>query len=756
MARLIGKSLPRIEDPPLLLGRGTYAADSAAPGMVHMRIVRSPVARGRIIHIDIADALELEGVIAVFTSKDVAHVPPIAFRQQGMESMMPYQQPILADGFVRYVGEPVAAIIATDPYIAEDAEELVWVEYDEQPPLIDAANDRGSFDDERDNVAAVIERGYGDVEAAFAEATTVFDIELRVGRHSGVPLETRGGLAVPGTDGILRVYGAAKVPHYNRSAIAKMLKLDPANLILSEGHVGGGFGVRGELYPEDVLLCFAALEVNKPVKWVEDRREHLVATNHSRDQWHRVRVGVDENGFIVAVDDEFFLDQGGYVRTHAASVPNVGMAMLAGPYVWPAFRVRCNVVLTNKTPAGTYRSPGRYEGTFVRERLMDAVADKLGLSPIELRRRNLIQPEQMPFARDVLYKGELVLDSGDYPGLLEKALEVWQLDTSKAAAVERSTRNEAIGVGLAMFVEKSGPASVETVRIELSDEAKVRVVTGVGSVGQGVETIIAQVCAEELGLELDDVVVIHGQTDLIERGMGVFGSRVTVLTGSATLMAARELKMKLLSIAAARFGKSGDSLIFEDGQILAGGSQLTSLGELVADLPDGAPLVTEGTFETHTMTHPYGIHAAEVAVDRETGAVEVRRLWIAYDVGRAINPLLIQGQLVGGAAQGIGGALYENFSYDDEAQPTATSFMDYLIPTASEMPKFDILLTEDAPSGLNPLGVKGAGEGGITAVGAAIAAAIDDALQQPMLVTELPATPEAVLQGIRSRNHVPA
>ena len=304
-----------------------------------------------------------------------------------------------------------------------------------------------------------------------------------------------------------------------------MLKLDPDKLILSEGHVGGGFGVRGELYPEDVLLCFAALELKRPVKWVEDRREHLVATNHSRDQLHQVRVGVDKNGFILAVDDEFFLDQGGYVRTHAASVPNVGMAMLAGPYVWPAFRARCNVVLTNKTPAGTYRSPGRYEGTFVRERLMDAVAAKLGLSPIEVRRRNLIQPEQMPFARNVLYKGRLVLDSGDYPGLLKKALDAWQLDAAKATALDQSTRDEAIGVGLAMFVEKSGPASVETVRVELTNEVKARVITGVGSVGQGVETIIAQVSAEELGLEIADVSVIHGQTDLIADGMGVFGSR---------------------------------------------------------------------------------------------------------------------------------------------------------------------------------------------------------------------------------------
>jgi aerobic carbon-monoxide dehydrogenase large subunit len=750
MSRLIGKPLPRIEDRPLLLGKGNYAADCAAPGMVHMRVLRSPVARGRITHIDTADALELDGVIAVFTSKDVAHVPPISFRQQGMDSMMPYRQPILAEGFVRYVGEPVAAIIATDPYVAEDAEELVWVEYEELPPLLDAATDRGSFDDVRENIAAVIDRGYGDLEAAFAEASTIVELELRVGRHSGVPLETRGGLAVLDPNGVLRLLGAAKVPHYNRSAIAKMLKLDPDKLILSEGHVGGGFGVRGELYPEDVLLCFAALELRRPVKWVEDRREHLVATNHSRDQVHRVRAAVDENGYILAVDDEFFLDQGGYVRTHAASVPNVGVAMLAGPYVWPAFRVRCNVVLTNKTPAGTYRSPGRYEGTFVRERLMDAVAAKLDLSPIEVRRRNLIKPEQMPFSREVLYKGgSLVLDSGDYPGLLKKALDAWQLDTAKAASADRSTGDEAIGVGLAMFVEKSGPASVETVRIELTDEAKARVITGAGSVGQGIETIIAQICAEELGLELDDVSVIHGQTDLIARGMGVFGSRVTVLTGSATEIAAQELKTKLLSLAAEHLGRTGD-LTLDGKQIVVDGSPLISVQELLQQLPGGAPLVAEGTFETHIMTHPYGIHAAEVAVDRETGAVDVRRLWIAYDVGRAINPLLIKGQLVGGAAQGIGGALYEDFSYDDEAQPTATSFMDYLIPTASEMPKFDILLTEDAPSRLNPLGVKGAGEGGITAVGAAIAAAIDDALQQPMLVTQLPATPERVLHGSRN------
>lgn len=748
MSRLIGKSFPRVEDHPLLLGRGRFAADIAAPGMVFMRIVRSPVAHGRIVHIDVADALQLEGVLAVFTSKDVAHIPPIAFRQQSVDSMVPYQQPILANGFVRYVGEPIAAIIATDPYIAEDAEELVWPEIDELPPLLDASTDRGAFDEERENIAAVLDRGYGDIDAAFAQANTIIDLELRVGRHSGVPLETRGGLALVDEEDILRVYGAAKVPHYNRSAIAKMLSLDPAKLVLSEGHVGGGFGVRGELYPEDVLLCFAALEIGLPVKWIEDRREHLAATNHSRDQLHRVRVAVDETGFITAVDDEFFLDQGAYVRTHAASVPNIGMAMLPGPYVWPAFRVRCNVVLTNKTPAGTYRAPGRYEGTFVRERLLDAVAAKLGLDPIEIRRRNLIPHDQMPFARPLQFKGTLTLDSGDYPGLLDKALDRWDYDKLKADAAEARSRGESVGVGLAMFVEKSAPRSVDTVRIELTNEAKVTVVTGVGSVGQGVETIIAQVCGEEIGLDISDITVVHGQTDLIARGMGVFGSRVTVMTGSATLLAARDLRAKLLSLAAERFGMAVDELRI-DGEGITGGDgrALISVRNLVAQLDGKSPLVAEATFESEAMTFPYGVHIAEVMVDAETGQVRVTRFWVAYDVGRAINPLLVEGQLVGGAAQGIGGALYEDFTYDEQGQPTATSFMDYLLPTASEMPKFEILLTEDAPSLLNPLGVKGAGEGGTNAVGAAIAAAIDDALQHPMSVTQLPATPERVLRS---------
>ena len=643
-------------------------------------------------------------------------------------------------------------MICTNERLAEDAEELVWLDIEDLAPNLDPSTDREMFDEDHGNVAASIERRYGDVEGAFRDARTVVELDLSIGRHTGVPLECRGGVAVVDEQGILHLYGAAKVPHYNRSAIARMLGWDSRRIVLSEGHVGGGFGVRGELYPEDVLLCVAADALGRPVKWIEDRREHLVATNHSRDQHHRVRAAVDETGFITAVDDEFFLDQGAYVRTHAASVPNISMAMLPGPYVWPAFRTRCQVVLTNKTPAGTYRAPGRYEGTFVRERLLDAVGAALKMSPIEIRRRNLISREDMPFSRGLeAIGGEITLDTGDYAGLMDRALGLWAYDRAKSDAAEARSRGEHVGVGVAMFVEKSAPKSVETVRIESTDSATVRVITGAGSVGQGMETILAQICGEEIGLELSDIEVVHGQTDQIERGMGVFASRVSVMTGSATHLAACEFRAKMLALAGERFNIVPEHLSVT-GELItrSDGGTLISVRDLLSSMADDVVLVAEATFDSDSMTYPYGVHMATVSVDKETGQVDVLRYCIAYDVGRAINPLLVKGQLVGAAAQGIGGALYEEFRYDESGQPLATSFMDYLLPTASEMPEFEILISEDAPTTLNPLGVKGAGEGGITAVGAAIAAAIDDALEESLMIRQLPATPERVVTAYRS------
>ena len=420
----VGRSLPRLEDRPLVTGQGRFAADISFAHQLHMRVVRSAHAHGRIVAINVDAACAMPGVVAIWTAADVAEIPPIDFRLTRIEGLEPYRQPILARDRVRYVGEPVAVVFAADPYAAEDAADAVAVEIEALPELLAADAAPGEFAAGHSTEAAIVRKGYGDVAAAFAAAHEIVALELKIGRHSGVPLETRGAIArYDAARNVLELFGAAKVPHWNRDSLARMLGLSPSSVHLHEGHTGGGFGVRGELYPEDVLACLGALRLNRPVKWIEDRREHLIAANHSRQQHYLVRAAVDQAGRLLAIDGEFFHDQGAYVRTHAATVPDLAATMMLGPYRVAAYRMVGRIRLTNKTPCGTYRAPGRYESTFVRERLMDAIAARLGIDPIEIRRRNLIAAGEMPYARPLDTLGtEMTYDSGDYAGLLDKAL----------------------------------------------------------------------------------------------------------------------------------------------------------------------------------------------------------------------------------------------------------------------------------------------------------------------------------------------
>ena len=750
----IGRSVKRVEDPPLLTGSGRFVADISLSNQLHMRVVRSPVAHGLIRDIDVSGAFSTPGVVSAWTGEDVADIPSIDFRLTRVPGLDPYRQPILATRVVRYVGEPVAVVFAEDPYAAEDGAGLVFVDIDELAPIVDVRADPGPFDHGHSTEAAVIEKATGDIDEAFGGAHAIVELELRVGRQSGIPLETRGALAhLDRMTGRLEVFGAAKVPHYNRDAIAAMLGMSRSEVILREGHVGGGFGIRGELYPEDVLVCLGARRLGRPVKWIEDRREHLMAANHSRDQVHRVRAAVDSDGWVRGVEDEFWLDQGAYVRTHAATVPDLTAALLPGPYAWPAYRVTGHIRLTNKTPAGTYRAPGRFEGTFVRERLMDVIAEGLDLDPVRIRRRNLIPPERMPFRRGVDALGtEVTYDSGDYPGLLDRTLEHMGYDQLLAELARRRAGGEIVGVGLGYFVEKSGLGPFDGVRVTVDEHGDVLVLTGAASLGQGVETVVAQICAETLGVDLGRVRVRHGQTDDLAYGMGAFASRVTVMTGSATKIASDRVRRRAVEMAAGILEASAEDLTVENGRIYAERAPegpFVTMADVAGALRPGSEstepgLGAEGWFEADHMTYPYGLHVAVVRIDGPTGRVTIERYVIAYDIGRAVNPQMVEGQIVGAAAQGVGGALLEEFVYDDLCQPLATSFMDYLLPTVQEMPPVEVLLSEDAPSTQNPLGVKGAGEGGITGAGAAIANAISDALQRRTAVTMIPMSPERV------------
>ncbi len=742
-AKFVGRSVTRLEDRPLLLGQGRFAADISFPGQWHMRVVRSAVAHGKIKSIDAKCALAQPGVHAVWTAADVADIPPIGFRLTGLTELEPYRQPVLAKDIVRYVGEPVAVIFADNAYLAEDAADLVEVEVEQRQAILHATEQPGVYEHEHSTNAGDVQKAYGDLDAAFRAAHAIVSLELSVGRHSGVPLETRGAIArYDEARDILEMHGAAKVPHWNRDEIARMLGRPRNSVQLFEGHVGGGFGIRGEIYPEDVLVCAAALKFRKPIKWIEDRREHLITANHSREQTHKISAAVDVEGHILGLEDEFFHDNGAYVRTHAATVPDLAAAMLPGPYRVPAYRAAGHIRLTNKTPCGTYRAPGRFETSFVRERLLDAIAAKVGIDKVEVRRRNLIAKSAMPYALGLDTLGtHIVYDSGDYAGLLDKALRLADWGDLQRQLRQRRASGEKVGAGLAMFVEKSGLGPFDSVRIEVAPSGTVEVITGAASLGQGIETAMAQICADALGVDYANVRVTHGQTNRIDRGMGAFASRVTVMCGEATRLAAVKLRDEALIAAAELMQARAADLAVVNGEIVRkGGGPSMPLGELARALPGG--LIAEDTFESKHMVYPYGVHIAVVRVDADTGGVTIERYWIAYDVGRAVNPMLVEGQIAGGLAQGLGGTLLEEFLYDEAGEPLSATFADYLMPTTREVPALNIFVTEDAPSPLNPLGLKGAGEGGANPVGAAIASAIDDAISVHGAVRKLPVTPQ--------------
>jgi CO/xanthine dehydrogenase Mo-binding subunit len=748
---VIGRSVPRLEDRKLLTGTGLFAGDYNCPGQLHMRVVRSPVAYGRIRTIDTAEAAAMPGVVAIWTGADVADIPPIDLRPgSALQDLEKCRQHILAQEIVRYVGEPVAAVFADDAYRAEDAAELVAPDIEEWTPLLDPMAAPGEFSPGVSTEPSVFVKGFGDVDAAFAAAAHVFEFEFAVGRHSGVPMETRGALALwNDAKDRLEFHAAAKVPHNNRIALAKLLGLELDQLHLFEGHVGGGFGIRGEIYPDEVLVNLAALRLRRPVKWIEDRMEHLVAANHSREQVHRVRAATDADGIITAIDDEFWFNQGAYARTHGATVPEVTAQMLPGPYRITAYRTKGHIRLTNVTPSGTYRAPGRYETTFVRERMVDGIAAALGVDPLDLRRRNLIGPQHMPWPLPFDVGGKpLEYDSGDYPKTLDRFLDHIGYAAIQSDCAARRAAGEAVGAAAICFVERGGDGPFDDVRVEMAADGSVEIVTGVASIGQGVETVIAQIGAETLGIDYAGITVTHGQTDRIARGQGARASRVTVMTGNATLKAARGVRSILLATASRLLQTPADSLTVADGVIgrLAGAGEGPSLP--VADAAaaylrehGGDRIAVEATHEIDRATFSFGVHFAVVAVDVATAGVAVERFAIAYDIGRAVNPMLVEGQLVGGAVQGIGGALFEEFQYDASGQPLSVTFADYLMPTAAEVPDIDCLISEDAPSTTNELGLKSGGDAGITGAGAAIAAAIGQAIGRPGAVTRLPVTP---------------
>lgn len=760
----IGSRIKRKEDPRLLRGVGKYVGDIHRVGMVHAAILRSTHAHARISKVDTSQALRLEGVIGVLTAADMPGLKTIPMRTGRIPGLERSQQFPIATTKVRYVGDPVAVVVAASRYIAEDAIELIDVAYEAVGPVTDARQSMQAgapqlHDAVPNNIAANFHVDVGDVDGAFADCDLILEEEFSTQRHGAVPLETRGLVAeFDEGRGLLTMWGPTKMTHTNWRILSDLIGLPQSCIHFIEPEVGGGFGARGEFYPEDFLIPFAAMRFRKPVCWIEDRSENLKAMNQSRQQQHRVKIGVKRDGTIMAMDAEILFDMGGYTRTHGGVPAIAASAMLRGP-----FRVknyRCNVfcVLTNKTPVGTYRSPGRYEANFVRERLLDIVAHRLNLDPADIRRRNLIRHEEMPYDLGKHPFHYMVYDTGDFPGQFERALERIGYEKLKTTCADAKKEGRAIGVGIGCFVETSGIGPWEYARVEVDNAGKVVLYSGCNSVGQGIATALSQIVADELQVSIDDVRVVHGDTAKVPYGNGSNASRSTVMAGSAAVGASRKVKDKLLRLASSALEIDAGDLFLRDGRVVARGAPERSLGfaEIAALALPGPALKSgmtpgiseEDFFATDKRPFPYGVHVAVVEVDRETGMITILDYLVTEDVGRKINPMIIEGQMAGGLAQGIGGALLEDFVYDEDGQPLATSFMDYLMPTVMEMPQAQFISTEDFPTPHNPLGVKGAGEGGITAAGAALANAVSNALG--VEVKKLPLRPDYILQLIQS------
>jgi len=735
-ASAIGSPVERVEDFRLLRGRGTYVDDLHRAGMLHAAILRSSVAHGRIRSIDVSAALAMRGVHAIITADDISQelngpIPTIPLRQEALPELQPFQQPVIAYEKVRYVGEPIVVVVADDASRAEDALEAIALDIESIPAVADRAaaakKDVFLFEATGTNCALTLSAIRGDANAAFAHAPYSRRERFQVHRHTAVPMETRGLLAQwDTTSGKLTVFGAGKVPFPNRRMLAAQMGLSVDAIEMVEGDVGGAFGVRGEFYPEDFLIPFLARRTGRPVKWIEDRREHLMATNHARDTECELEIACDRDGRILAMRGHAYTDVGAYVRTNGVTPSRNVAQVSSGPYRIPHIHIDVSLMLTNKTPVGTYRGPGRFETDFFRERLFDLAASDLGMDRVEFRRRNLIAEEEMPYALATVqpFGGETSTDSGNYRVTLERCLKEFDWN-GKAHLNGKLIDGRYHGLGIGCYIEGGASGPKESARLVLETDGTVSVYTGSSAVGQGLETVLTQIAADALGMPMTCIRgVFHGSTSGVKEGFGSYASRSTVMGGSAIVNTAKQLLERIREMAAARFDCSpGEIELVAGRQVVGPHGKSVSLAELAP-----GPLSSEGSFSSNKRTYSYGAHAAHVAVDPKTGHVEVVDYMAVEDVGRIINPHTLHGQTVGAIVQGLGGVFLEHLVYSDEAQLLTGSLADYLLPTASDFSNIRVVALEFYPSPNNPLGAKGAGEGGIIPVGGVIANAVAAAL----------------------------
>jgi aerobic carbon-monoxide dehydrogenase large subunit len=758
----IGASPRRKEDTPLLLGRGRYLDDLRRPGTAQLGVVRSLHAHARIRGVDATQTRAIPGV-TVFTAADLPEVArgiPTPFG--GTPSTRPYVQAVLASDVVRYVGEPVAVVVADDPYRLSDAMEGVAVDYDPLPPITTpeaAARGHSRVHESWPDNAAVVARGsVGDAERAISSGDVVVEEEIRHPRLTAVPIEPRGVLAYrDGESGPLVVWSSTQNPYLVRDIVSVVLGIPAEEVRVLAPDVGGGFGPKGNVYQEELLVPAVALRLGRPVKWVEERREHFVATGHDREQVHSVRIAFRRDGTIVAIDDAFQADVGAYPLEGTGLTLNT-VNHTPGPYHVPHYRSVGTSYVTNKTQNAAYRGAGRPEAVFVMERLLDIGARRLGLDPIELRRRNLVKPEEMPYRSGITYKDGVTVayDPGDFPAGLDRALEILRYRELRARQATQAATSRRIGLGVACYVQGSGIGPYEGSQVRVDPSGQVFVTIGVAAQGQGHQTTLAQICAAELGVALEDVHIVAGDTQLFPIGMGTGGSRVAANAGPAVARTAREVRGRAQQVAAELLECAPHDVRIEEGRVFVAGvpGRAITLGRVAHAAIRSKALRKTGEpglqrcsyFYPDTVTWAFGTQAAAVEVDLETCDIRLLAYAVVHDSGRAINPAIVEGQLQGGAAQGIGAGLWEELVYDESGQLVTGSLMDYGIPKADQLPMLPVARL-DHPSVVNELGIKGVGESGAIPGAAAIANAVEDAVADlGVTIREVPVTPPRLFQ----------
>ena len=766
---LVGKRVRRREDPRLITGAATYLDDIKMPGMTHAIIVRSPHAAARIRGIDSKAALALPGVLAVFTGADIKHLGPVPTAASLPGLRVPHHH-LLAQDRVYFTGHPVAVVVATDRYIARDAADLMVVDYDPLPAVADpekaiAEGAPPVHPEWPDNVSFRFHQDGGDVEAAFRDAEVIVKQRITSQRLVPLALETRGVLAVPNNgEKTVTLYSSTQIPHLMRTLVAGILGMPENKLRVITPEVGGGFGSKLNVYAEEALMSFISTRINKPVKWVESRRENFQCTIQGRGHVDYYELAAKRDGTMLGLKLKLIQDLGAYHQLLTAAIPTLSVLMMPGLYRFKNISADIIGAFTNAVPTDAYRGAGRPEATHGIERMVDILAAELKMDPVEIRLKNFVRNDEFPFPTAT----GLAYDSGNYAEPLHRALQAVNYETLRREQAEARAAGRLMGIGISTYGEicAMGPSAAlpaggwESATVKIEPTGKVTVMTGASPHGQGEETTFAQIVADELGVDIDDVLVIHGDTAVVQYGIGTFGSRGTAVGGAALFEALQELKAKLK--------KFGAMLLESENVRLAGGScveetsgKSVSFGEMAVAAyhakklpPKTEPgLVATHFWEPPNFTFPFGCHIVVTEVDRETGEIEIRRYVAVDDCGKIINPLIVDGQVHGGVAQGLGQALWEHAIYDEDGQLVTGELTDYAIPRAHTMPWIESSHTE-TPSPVNPLGVKGVGEAGTIGCSPAVVNSVVDALS-PLGIRhiDMPLTPEKIwklLQGARA------